>query len=382
MGELKPLQDGLAEPQRALASELRALFAGLGVSVTRYSARVHLDKSVISRYLSGTHIPPWGFVRELLVQSTQEREGVPPTVEVVSHLQALHRRALESGNAVYHTVLLLQDLLAEADQDARRARMRERDLEAGLEAARLRIADLSVRERELEAALEAGRDGRADVAARHVGEEDFQGLRQEIERLERELESARRRHAAAEERCIELERQLDSAQRRSDGVGLDLRLAIQALAALSPLQAAAELGDMDRDWGAVVLKRMDPLQAAATLAQVEPVTATDLLGRLMPSEAVPIVSLLKPQQVIAFAQHMNPRWAAAAARQMDTQTIAAIADLLPADKSAAVFSGIPPHEAVTILELMEPAKKAAVLELADPTWVAAFSTPDKRREAR
>lgn len=361
--ELKPLPEALPEQQRALAQQLRALFGGLGVSVTRYSARVHLDKSVVSRYLSGTRVPPWAFVRGLLVHATQERDQTPPTVAVVSHLKNLHRAALEAGNATYHTLLLLQDQLAEADQDVQLAKLRERNLEMALQTAHQRIADMAVRERELQAALETTYDNSAALEELNAHGEDGDRLRGEIARLEHELEAARRRHTQAEQRCMELERRLEAVQRTPDRVGMDLRMTVDSLAVLSPRQAAAELEEMDRDWGAVVLRRMDPLHAAATLAHVAPIASANLLGRMMSREALPIVSRLQPTQVLALAEYMDPRWAAAVARQMDTRTVAMLLNLLPAVRTATVLGQMPLPEITTFLDLMEPTKKAAVLEL-------------------
>ncbi|GGN81243.1 hypothetical protein GCM10011579_067590 [Streptomyces albiflavescens] len=165
----------------------------------------------------GLHLPSFergqsaslGFVHELLVQSTLRRDGVAPTKAVVAYLTVVHRRPLESGNATYHTVLLLQDQLAEADEDVLRAVIRERDLEQALQAASRRIAEMAVRERELEA--------------------------------------ARRRHAEAERRCEELERRLDGAA-RAEGLGSDLHKVVQAVAAMAPSEVAVLLPDTDPDY--------------------------------------------------------------------------------------------------------------------------------------
>jgi hypothetical protein len=147
----KPLNDDLPEAARGLADELRTLFVGLDVSLNRYAARVHRDPGSVSRYFGGTRIPSWGFVYDLLVESTMHNRGVPPTQPVVEHLMRLHHAALKAGGSPAHQVQLLQDKLADADREAMHAAEREHELEEALRAAQQQVARLSVRERELEA---------------------------------------------------------------------------------------------------------------------------------------------------------------------------------------------------------------------------------------
>ncbi len=210
-GGLAPLNGTLIPQSAALATELRTLFSGLDVSITRYAARVHMDKSVVSRYLSGERIPRWEFVHQLLVESALVRDRVPPTQEVIAHLQSLHRAALEAGGAPGHLVQLLQEQLAQADAYARRTETREQELELALQEARHRVAELEIRYRELEATNDRQRDevgAELETFRRHINA-DRERLLAEVDRLTRDLEEAHKRRIAAEERCIELEHRLE-----------------------------------------------------------------------------------------------------------------------------------------------------------------------------
>lgn len=206
MGELQALDQDLPEPARILAQELRTLFEGLGVSLNRYAARMHRDAGAVSRFLGGRRVPPWAFVYDLLVESTERQGAVPPTQSVVTHLRRLHHDALRTGGSPGHQVQLLQDQLAEADRDASRAASRERELETALQTAQHHIAQLLVREREIEAIREEERDGHGVELALYRDElgklrEAHAVLCAEIERLEHELFLAQQRSIAAEGRC-------------------------------------------------------------------------------------------------------------------------------------------------------------------------------------
>ncbi|MCX4813727.1 ANTAR domain-containing protein [Streptomyces sp. NBC_01239] len=213
---MKALEESLPAPQRELAQALRTHFDALSVTLVRYGARVHLDKSMLSRYFSGERIPPWAFVHDLLVHSCEARGGAAPTTEVVAHLRMLHHQALTTGKSRAHLVQLLEDKLAAADAEARRAAMRENDIEARLQDALHRIAELAVRERELEALLDEERESwGAELQRCEAGFTELYAERETlaltVQRLEAELATMRERHLAAEKRCAELEQQLEEA---------------------------------------------------------------------------------------------------------------------------------------------------------------------------
>jgi CheY-like chemotaxis protein len=211
MGELRPLADGLSDEGRAFAEALRELFTGLGISVRRYAARRYRDAGTISRYLSGTRVPPWEFVVDLFADLAQAR-GRPATTNAVELLRELHRAAVRTSGSPGHAVELLQNQLADADREARRSSVHEDVLGEALLDRQHQIADLEVRLSQLEAAWAAER-ARADNLERRfpdreelVKERDL--LLHEVRRLREELEEVQCRGLLAEERCQLLERQL------------------------------------------------------------------------------------------------------------------------------------------------------------------------------
>src|ERR1044072_5603960 len=211
MGELPPVGENLPEECRAFAVELRKLFDGLGVSVRRYAARRFRDPSTISRYLSGTRVPPWEFVIDLLADLAECRgsAATPPAIEVV---RELHRSAVRTSGSPGHALEILQIQLADADREARRSSVHEDALGEALLDRRHRIADLEVRLSQTEAAWAAER-ARAAALERNfpdhqelVKERDL--LRQEVRRRTEGLEDVRQGGRLAEDRCQMLERQL------------------------------------------------------------------------------------------------------------------------------------------------------------------------------
>ncbi|MBH5336319.1 response regulator [Streptomyces pactum] len=215
MGELRPLADGLTAEGREFATALREIFTGLGVSVRRYAARRYRDAGTISRYLSGTRVPPWEFVFDLLTDLAEVRGSAvtPGTVEL---LRDLHRAAVQTGSSAGHAVEVLQHQLADADREARTSSVQEDALGEALLDRRHRIADLEVRLSQLEAAWAAER-ARAERLEQAFP--DLPGLMRERDTLQREvcrltdeLEEVRRRGMLAEDRCQLLERQLAAVE--------------------------------------------------------------------------------------------------------------------------------------------------------------------------
>lgn len=211
MSELQAFGEGLSPEMRALAQALRDLFAGLEISERRYAARRSYDSSTVSRYLSGQRLPPWEFALNLL-NDVAETRGTVPTPETTEMLRALHHAALKAGKSPTHKVQLLQQQLAVADEDARRAAQRERWLEDTL-----RDREHRVRELQLQIGrFRVGPDADADRSR----------LIAEIQQLKDELEETREAHRQAEERCERLERQLAEAETRQRAAESDDLVAV------------------------------------------------------------------------------------------------------------------------------------------------------------
>ncbi|PJJ01994.1 hypothetical protein BX264_2318 [Streptomyces sp. 2333.5] len=222
MGELRRFDEGLPPEVVALAQALRDLFMGLGISTRRYAARRAYDSSTVSRFLGGRRPPPWEFVLNLLHDVAEER-GTVPTEETIGMLRELHTTALQAGNSPVHKMQLLQRQLAEADQEARRAAMRERLLEDTLQDREHRIRDLQMRYRELQAASVQLPPEEGVTAPPGGPAEEHARLRTEIHDLQAELGRVRALHRQAEERCEQLERQLTETEKaagQTEGIAL------------------------------------------------------------------------------------------------------------------------------------------------------------------
>ncbi|GGO90120.1 response regulator [Wenjunlia tyrosinilytica] len=221
MGELRPLGAGLTNESRAFAEALRQLFAGLEVSVRRYAARRYRDAGTLSRYLSGTRIPPWEFVVDLF-QDVAEHHRAAPTPQAMSLMRELHRAAVQTGGSASHAMDLLQTQLAQADREARRSTVQEEALSEVLLDRKHRIADLQVRLNRMEAAWADGQRS-ADAVELHLKDreqltQERDMLLSEVQRLTEELEVARQRALLAESRCELLERQLATVEEQQSTV--------------------------------------------------------------------------------------------------------------------------------------------------------------------
>lgn len=215
MGDLRPLADHLSRENRVLAQTLRELFGGLGVSVRRYAVRRPRDPGTLSRYLSGTRIPPWDMVMDLFTDLA-EHLGTAATPETIEMARMMHQAAVRTGASPKHAVELLEQQLADADRVSRRSTTEGDVLGEALLDRRHRIADLEVRLSQLEAEWSAER-ARADALASASPDladllRERDTLQEEVLRLAADLEDTRRRRALAEERCELLERQLETIE--------------------------------------------------------------------------------------------------------------------------------------------------------------------------
>jgi len=211
VAELRPLADDLTEEARALAEALRDLFTGLEVSVRRYAARHYRDAGTLSRYLSGTRIPPWDVVMTLLTDLVEHR-GAPMTPEATDLLRELHDAAVQTSTTPKQAMEMLEAQLADADRAARLSTDQGDVIGEALLDRRHRIADLEVRLGQLEAERRAERARADELEAQtpHLPElvAERNHLRDQVDRLSEELNQAHARRELAEERCALLERQL------------------------------------------------------------------------------------------------------------------------------------------------------------------------------
>jgi hypothetical protein len=376
VGELESTQ---IKPDVALVRELRTLFEALGVSQNRYAARVHLDKSVVSRYLTGDRIPHWDFVHRLLVEATMRNDGMAPTPEVVKHLRTLHLAALEAGGSPWHQIQLLQEQLAEADAQAQRADRRERELEQALEAVQYQVAELEVRCRELEDIADRKLDEHSAELAllRNEADAERSALLAEIERLTRELELVQRRRVAAEARCEELERQLEGVADQRDHTepavreqpervpDVAARIDSERLARMLPMEVVDLLREMsesdaketlalmsDKRLGAAMFE-MTSARAALVLALIDPARAARILAELPVGDAALILGWAQASVIAAVADELAGGDPSGILLRIAAGRLADVADLLA------------PADAGRFLGYLDAMQRADVMELLD-----------------
>lgn len=335
MDELQPLRDDLPQPVAALAAALRELFASVDVTLTRYAARAHVDKSNVSRYLSGRTVPPWAFVHDLMVESTRAREGLEaPTVEVVRYLKELHAKAQVADGSPGGELTRLKDRLAQADLEVARARRSELRIEGELDDARRQVAELHVGQRELEARNDAHRRAqRAEVAVYQSGMNDLvrerERLLEQIEELAQELEVVQHRRLEAERECESLERELDSAEQRATKEKEELRAF-----ALAQRRRAEEL---EKELEKIELG----IRAQASEAPAEPMgrprypapqprSWSDLLLQADGERAGAMLLALGEEEAARVLYEMSPYDGAVALRRVDPDTQVRILQNVPA----------------------------------------------------
>ncbi|MFF7649996.1 FxSxx-COOH system tetratricopeptide repeat protein [Streptomyces sp. NPDC007983] len=232
IGDLKAIPEQVKPECRELARSLRELFGALGVSLRVFAVRVHYDAGTVSRYLNGTVVPPAEFVDQLLTHAAKAT-GRASSVEVMAHVHALQRRALQVTNKVGWELQRLRDQLADADRQRQQAEVRAEALSEALLVRQQRIAEMEVDQRQAALSASLERDEREAEVDRLRGEHEGlrterDRLREEVARLRAELAQARRQALEAERRCEALEHQLqteEEAAAEQAGEPAELRLA-------------------------------------------------------------------------------------------------------------------------------------------------------------
>ncbi|MGX4734500.1 helix-turn-helix domain-containing protein [Kitasatospora griseola] len=105
----------VGEERYQLALALRELAHRLGISLTRYAARVTWDRSSLSRFFSGFAVPPADFVEQLVADGDRAL-GAELTPAVCELVRGLHRAALTVANPQGAQLQRLRDELADAEQ--------------------------------------------------------------------------------------------------------------------------------------------------------------------------------------------------------------------------------------------------------------------------
>ncbi|WP_189275431.1 NaeI family type II restriction endonuclease [Kitasatospora griseola] len=206
----------VGEERYQLALALRELAQRLGISLTRYAARVTWDRSSLSRFFSGIAVPPADFVEQLIADGDRAL-GAELTPAVCELVRGLHRTALTVANPKGAQLQRLRDELADAERQNGLLQQEQRLLRDMVIAAKQQIEDRDAKIRAVEASATADRiTHRAELAQRS---ESFETLREErdrlravLEKLRGELADTESRAAKAERRCVELENRLEAAE--------------------------------------------------------------------------------------------------------------------------------------------------------------------------
>ncbi|MFD7235631.1 helix-turn-helix transcriptional regulator [Streptomyces syringium] len=131
-----PLND-VPHAQRVLAEELRTLFNSLDMSLREFAMRHHMNASTVSRYLSGSRIPPQHFLRRLLGEASM-RPGHHVPLATANRLLDVHLAALRARPALpalppeADRLDELRQALDDAQDELRRSIEREAALRAQL----------------------------------------------------------------------------------------------------------------------------------------------------------------------------------------------------------------------------------------------------------
>ncbi|KIQ65459.1 hypothetical protein TR51_16365 [Kitasatospora griseola] len=335
----------VGEERYQLALALRELAQRLGISLTRYAARVAWDRSSLSRFFSGIAVPPADFVEQLIADGDRalDAELTPAVCELV---RGLHRTALTVANPKGAQLQRLRDELADAERQNGLLQQEQRLLRDMVITANQQIEDRDARIRAVEASAAADRIAhRAELTERS---DDFESLRAErdqlrmvLEKLKRELADTELRAAEAERRCTELEGRLDTAE-EAEGDEPDEQLLLTG-APTSGLTPVSYVGG-DEGLREVINellvrdKRGDPIVSAVTEAMDRAIDSTRTgrvrLGQLSAVERASLGEIVANhlQHVIADGQFagftvagqqvhfrfaFGPAWAVAPAKPND-----------------------------------------------------------------
>ncbi|MET9639887.1 helix-turn-helix domain-containing protein [Streptomyces virginiae] len=212
MDDMARMQGTSAEVARGVHPEVAALgnvltemFNRLGVSQAAYARRVHLDKSVVSRYFSGKRLATQEFI-DRLIQEVGEAAGAPVQEHVKEFMRRRRLSALQAIDPAEYELESLRGDLALSRRECERALRQVDGLHLLLEKKEQEVRNLSsdITRLQLDWAYERRSTGQ-EIVGSHGGEQKFestaQSLMQEIEELKHQLGSARQLHEEAESRC-------------------------------------------------------------------------------------------------------------------------------------------------------------------------------------
>ncbi|MER7948062.1 helix-turn-helix domain-containing protein [Streptomyces sp. NPDC096079] len=285
-GSSAAVERGEVPEAAALGNVLKGLFTRLGISQNQYAYRVHLDKSAVSRYLSGRRVAPQDFI-DRLVREVEEHAGAPLRLEAKDSLRGQRLEALRVCSPDEFRLESLRDELARSRRDTERAHRTIEALHALLDKKEAEARDVTDELTRLR--LDWGAERAALARAREE-------LLREVERLGEDLTDAEHLRAEAERHGEEL---------RETVLRLEEELSRHGSGDL-PLEAFKDrLREM---WEEEMLPEAsrELTEAAWSRSLEDVVHLTHWLGEEAESFARDVARLRPLEDVLAFASLMAP----------------------------------------------------------------------------
>ncbi|MER6203800.1 helix-turn-helix domain-containing protein [Streptomyces sp. NPDC001586] len=204
----------------ALGNVLTEMFNKLGVSQAAYARRVHLDKSVVSRYFSGKRLATQEFI-DRLIHEVGQAARTPVQEHVKEVMRKRRLSALQVIDPAEYELESLRGDLALSRRECERALRQVDGLHLLLEEKEREVRDLSVNisRLQLDWAEERRSTGQEIAHGRQQEPESTaHALMREIEELKLQLAAAQQLHREAESHCEAL---------RMDVISLEEELAAQ-----------------------------------------------------------------------------------------------------------------------------------------------------------
>ncbi|MFZ4296440.1 helix-turn-helix domain-containing protein [Streptomyces cinereoruber] len=333
MTEVARTRGGSAEVERggiaevaALGNELTGLFNRLGITQSQYAYRVHLDKSAVSRYLSGRRLAPQEFV-DRLVREVEEHVGAPLQPEVREAIRSRRLEALRACNPAEYELETLRGELARSRRDAERV---NRNIEA------LHVL-LEHKESEVRAVADDLTRLRLDWGAERTAlARSQEELRSEIARLREDLADAERLRLEAERRGEELRGTVlrlegELARRRPAGGPGELPLE-EFQRQIVAMTEAEDFSEVARELTEAAASR--PLEEAAELFRW--LWEGDLHETTVEAFATDVARLRPLGDVLAFAREVvRP-----ASHDLERTWVSAVATRVTERNAATVYKGL------------------------------------------
>jgi len=276
---LKPLPPDLRPETREFVDAMRRLLAGTGKSLRQFAAYHHFSPASVSRYLNGKRLPDKVFV-DALLKSACLAHQVELAPGMQEHAYRLHREALLTDQPGRYKLQMASDQLEEAILAREQAELTIRELKSSVSDQKHQLTLLERQKYQITHTAAEERRHTAVEIERYRGREGHlkaqcAELRDEIARLEAELEKAELEREEARARCRDLEESLALVEKEAEWDELHARVDVmrQEMVA-ADVQATQRLADLERanaeaEAEAEHLRRQAAQDAEAKTAEAE-----------------------------------------------------------------------------------------------------------------